>query len=119
MQSSYNDAHAKLSNEYLSDMETPQQSKKDSDGKSEAYGEDGWQYPTMDCPQSQQQINQYNQSHKSQVEKKYQTMVKNIYFYLCYTHLELNDYAGCIRNGNELLKRFSGKLLVKTEFTVK
>lgn len=39
-------------------------------------------------------------------EKKYQTMVKNIYFYLSFTSLELNDYAGCIRNGNELLRRF-------------
>jgi hypothetical protein len=37
-------------------------------------------------------------------------MVKNVYFYLCFVSLELNDYAGCIRNGNELLKRFAGKL---------
>lgn len=33
-------------------------------------------------------------------------MIKNVYFYLCFVSLELNDYAGCIRNGNELLKRF-------------
>ena len=45
-------------------------------------------------------------------------MVKNIYFYLAFTSLELNDYAGCIRNGNELLRRFQGKLTQKTEFTI-
>lgn len=46
-------------------------------------------------------------------------MVKNVYFYLCYAQLELNDYAGCVRNGQELLKKFAGKLTAKTEFTVK
>ena len=44
-------------------------------------------------------------------------LVKNIYFYLCYVSLELNDYAGCIRNGSELLKKY--KLSTKTEFTTK
>lgn len=52
-------------------------------------------------------------------EKKYNTLVRNIYFYLCFVSLELNDYAGCIRNGNELLKKFAGKLTAKTEFTTK
>jgi len=46
-------------------------------------------------------------------------MVKNIYFYLSFVSLELEDYAGCVRNGNELLKRFSGKLTAKTEFSCK
>lgn len=46
-------------------------------------------------------------------------MVKNIYFYLCYVSIELNDYAGCIRNGTELLKKFQGKLTTKTEFSTK
>jgi len=52
-------------------------------------------------------------------EKKYNTLVRNIYFYLCFVSLELSDYAGCIRNGNELLKKFAGKLTAKTEFTIK
>lgn len=46
-------------------------------------------------------------------------MVKNIYFYLCFVNLELGDYAGCVRNGNELLRRFAGKLTSKTEFSCK
>ena len=31
--------------------------------------------------------------------------------------MEIGDYAGCIRNGNELLRRFAGKLTAKTEFS--
>ena len=50
-------------------------------------------------------------------EGKYDTLVKNVYFYLSYVSLEIGDYAGCIRNGNELLRRFAGKLTAKTEFS--
>jgi len=52
-------------------------------------------------------------------EGKYDTLVKNVYFYLSYVSLEIGDYAGCIRNGNELLRRFAGKLTAKTEFSCK
>jgi hypothetical protein len=46
-------------------------------------------------------------------------MVKNIYFYMSFVNLEIDDYAGCVRNGNELLRKFAGKLSPKTEFTCK
>lgn len=46
-------------------------------------------------------------------------MVKNIYFYLAYLSLELNDYAGTVRYGQECLKQFGSKLLAKTEFSLR
>lgn len=119
MQQSYNDLHARLSLEHLSESETNRRQTEQSKTGSTAFGEDGWQYPQLECPSTPQSVQQFNSTQKSAVEKKYQTMVKNVYFYLCYACLELNDYAGCVRNGQELLKRFAGKLTSKTEFTVK
>jgi hypothetical protein len=52
-------------------------------------------------------------------ETKYETLSKNVLFYLSYVSLEINDFAGCIRYANELLSRFEGRLSQKTEFTVK
>lgn len=40
-------------------------------------------------------------------------------FYLSYVSLEINDFAGCIRYANDLLKRYEGRLSAKTEFTAK
>lgn len=52
MQSSYNDAHAKLSNEYMSDCDpnTNKRAQETVSDKNDTYGDDGWQYPTMDYP---------------------------------------------------------------------
>ena len=72
---------------------TTQQKKETKEGE---YGDDAYTYPVLDVPSN---LNQFNQQHKSQIEKKYQTLVKNIYFYLAYVCLELNDYTGCVRNG--------------------
>jgi hypothetical protein len=44
MQQSYNDAHAKLSLEHLSENEANRRST-ESHEKNETFGEDGWIYP--------------------------------------------------------------------------
>ncbi len=46
------------------------------------------------------------------------TISKNVIFYLCYASLEVNDYAGCIKFGQELLKTYPS-LTAKTEFQTK
>lgn len=75
------------------DPTTSQTKKETKDGE---YGDDSYTYPLIEVPQN---LSLFNSHHKSQIEKKYQTLVKNIYFYLTYLCLELNDYSGTIRYG--------------------
>lgn len=51
MQASYNDAHAKLSLEHLSENEANRRAAEQTE-KKEVFGEDGWQYPQLEYPQT-------------------------------------------------------------------
>jgi len=50
--------------------------------------------------------------------QKYATISKNVIFYLCYVSLEVNDFAGCINYGQELLRTYP-TLQARTEFQTK
>ncbi len=45
----YDEAHAKVSLEHLSDNEVSRRQSETSDVKNE-FGEDGWIYPQLECP---------------------------------------------------------------------
>jgi len=50
-----------------------------------------------------QSLDSYRQSVKEKIDKRYATLKKNVYFYLCYTHLELQDFNQAIKYGEILL----------------
>ena len=55
---------------------------------------------------------------KARIEKKYETLIKNVHFYLCYLFLEIQDFKNCLKHGEILISQFSGRLTSKTQFTV-
>lgn len=57
-----------------------------------AYGEDGYRYPSLDFPASQESLTAYHASVVDRIEAKYETLIKNVHFYLAYLCLETADY---------------------------
>ena len=47
-------------------------------------------------------LDKYNLLVKQKVEKKYTNLIRNVYFYLTYICLELQDFHNCIKYGQLL-----------------
>lgn len=62
MQQSYNDAHAKVLSEQLSDCDPSTSAQPKKDTKEGEYGDDSFTYPLIDVPQN---LSQFNSQHKS------------------------------------------------------
>ena len=67
------------------------------------YGEDGYKYPTLDFPTTQEELVTYNESVEKRINAKYATLIKNVHFYLTYLFLELGDYRNAVKHGEQLL----------------
>jgi tetratricopeptide (TPR) repeat protein len=66
-----------------------------------------------------QSLESYREGVQEKIEKRYSTLRKNVYFYLCYTFLELQDFNQAIKYGEILLEtNHKDKLSIKTHFTV-
>lgn len=92
-----------------------------SSSTSKTYGDDGYKYPQLEFPASHDDLAAYNASVKSRIETKYETLTKNIHFYLTYLFLETGDYRSAIRHGETVLRLYGGndsRLTKKTHFTV-
>ena len=109
MQSSYNDAHAKIeSDQYLTES-LHQISEETSKGGNEKevkgsnataeYGDDNFKYDLPEFPATHDDLSTYNKGVKQRIEKKYETLIKNVHFYLCYLFLEVNDFRNAIKHG--------------------
>lgn len=132
MQNWYNEAVAKSNDssdqliggaEAATSTSASEQSKRDkaeeeSKKAQKAYGEDGYRYPTLDFPATQESLNEYNTSVTQRIESKYETLIKNVHFYLAYLCLETSDYQGAVRHSEIVLKKFEGRITKKTQFTV-
>ena len=75
-----------------------------------AYGEDGYRYPSLDFPATQDSLNEYNASVVQRIESKYETLIKNVHFYLAYLCLETSDYQGAVRHSEIVLRKFEGRI---------
>mmetsp|Transcript_4281 Transcript_4281/g.5715 ORF Transcript_4281/g.5715 Transcript_4281/m.5715 type:complete len:152 (+) Transcript_4281:1268-1723(+) len=82
------------------------------------FGEDGFKYQNLSFPATQDDLNDYNREVREQIEKKYETLTKNVHFYLCYLFLETGDFRNATKHGEIVLKNYDGRLLKKTQFTV-
>ena len=60
----------------------------------------------------------YHASVVDRIEAKYETLIKNVHFYLAYLCLETTDYQGTVRHSEIVLKKFEGRITKKTQFTV-
>ena len=131
MQTWYNEAVAKsndssdqligapaTSNNEESKANTSNEESKKAAQQQKAYGEDGYRYPTLEFPATQECLNAYNQSVLTKVEAKYESLIKNVHFYLAYLCLETADYQGAIRHSEVVLQKFEGRITKKTQFTV-
>ena len=126
MQTWYNEAVAKTNDEQISSSSTSaanananEESKanntsEESKKAQKAYGEDGYRYPTLEFPATQECLNQYNLSVVNKVEAKYESLIKNVHFYLAYLCLETADYQGAIRHSEVVLRKFEGRITKKT-----
>ena len=85
-------------------------------GKS--FGEDGFKYANLEFPTTQEDLGQYNKDVRARVEKKYESLMKNTHFYLCYLFLETGDFRNAVKHGELVLKNYEGRLQKKTQFTV-
>ena len=68
------------------------QQNEDAKKNQKAYGEDGYRYPNLDFPASQDGLAAYHASVVERIESKYETLIKNVHFYLAYLCLETTDY---------------------------
>ena len=133
MQSWYNEAVARKDGEAPDsavDSNTAEESKTDrKNGDKNAanattassdkkFGEDGYRYPQLDFPCTREDLGSYNISVKKRIEAKYETLTKNVHFYLTYLFLEIGDYRNAVKHGETVLKNYAGRLLKKTQFTV-
>jgi len=82
------------------------------------FGEDGYRYPSLEFPASQDDLASYNQAVRERVELKYETLTKNVHFYLTYLFLETGDFRNAVKHGEIVLKSYEGRLVKKTQFTV-
>lgn len=114
MQMSYNEAFAKST-----DDETTGKSSGNAANQEEKkqFGDEGFKFSTLEFPTTHEDLASYNTTVKERVEKKYETLTKNVHFYLCYLFLETGDYRNAIKHGRILLDTFEGRLLKKTRFT--
>lgn len=85
---------------------------------SKAFGGDGFKYPQLDFPATHDDLNSYNKGVRERIEKKYETLTKNVHFYLCYLFLETGDFRNAVKHGELVLRNYEGRLLKKTQFTV-
>jgi len=124
MQHSYNEAHAKTAIDHLVDNEAARRvadeasaDKSDDKKNSAEYDEGKYVYPLPEFPTTHTSLTDFNKDVKSRIEKKYETLIKNVHFYLCFAFLEIGDYINCIKHGSTLLDTFGGRLSDNTEFT--
>ena len=124
MQLSYNEAHAKIeSDQYLienyqaANEETSKAGNDKKNKEAPVYGDDNYKYQLPDFPSTHDDLSAYNKGVEQRIKKKYETLIKNVHFYLCYLFLEVNDYRNSIKHG-EILRTYSGRLSTKTTFTV-
>jgi len=82
------------------------------------FGDDGFRYPQLEFPATTKDLNTYNKSVSERIEKKYETLAKNVHFYLAYLFLETGDFRNAVKHGELVLKQYEGRLLKKTQFTV-
>ena len=110
MQLSYNDAHAKIeSDQYLTESyhpaneETTQKGAGEKQAKGSSavpeYGDDNFKYDLPEFPSTHDDLSSYNKSVEQRIKKKYETLIKNVHFYLCYLFLEVNDFRNAIKHG--------------------
>jgi hypothetical protein len=69
-----------------------------------------------DFPQSNSDLEKYHEKVEKRINKKYATLTKNVYFYLCYVSLELMDFHNCTKYGEILLDTHGKDLSVNTKF---
>jgi hypothetical protein len=92
MQSNYDQSHEKIAFEQLSEKEAARQAAYESNSKDATeseYGTDSFKYPLPEFPVTTTDLDKYNLLVKQKVEKKYVTLIRNVYFYLTYIYLEL------------------------------
>lgn len=119
MQEAYDAAHTRVHLDHLSENEAARRiaaEAAEAPKKKEnlVYGDDGFTYPHPEEPDARE----FNKAIRAKIEAKYQTLSKNLLYYLSYVSLELTDYAGCIKHGQDLLQR-NLALTVKTETSLK
>ncbi|MFO0116243.1 MAG: hypothetical protein ACK521_00995 [bacterium] len=62
------------------------------------------------------ELDKFNASVTQKISKKYAALTKNVYFYLCYVHLELMDFQTCVKQGQMLLEVYGKEISAKTKF---
>ena len=72
----------------------------------------------MEFPATQEDLGAYNKEVRAKIEKKYESLVKNTHFYLCYLFLETGDFRNAVKHGELVLRNYDGRLQKKTQFTV-
>lgn len=69
-----------------------------------------------DFPQNNVDLEKYQEKVEKRINKKYATLTKNVYFYLCFVCLELMDFHNCAKFGEKLLDTYGKELTVNTKF---
>lgn len=118
MQMSYNEAVAKSGDDEATSTAKSSANAANQEEHKHQFGTEGYKYPSMEFPSTHEDLNSYNNAVKARIEKKYETLIKNVHFYLCYLFLETGDYRNAIKHGQTMLSTFEGRLLKKTQFTV-
>ena len=124
MQHSYNDAHAKIESDLItetlpsSEESKGQSNQKESKQLQSEYGDDNFKYDLPEFPATHDDLQTYNKGVKTRIEKKYGTLIKNVHFYLSYLFLEVQDYRNCLKHADILIDQFKDRLTTKTLFTV-
>ena len=85
-----------------------------ANGSGKNFGEDGYRYPSLEFHTSQDDLVHYNQSVRERVEVKYETLTKNVHFYLTYLFLEVGDFTNALKHGQIVLKSYEGRIAKKT-----
>jgi hypothetical protein len=57
----------------------------------------------QEVPSTAEEYDEYCQSIRDQINKKYSNLIKNAHQYLCYMHLLNYNYVKCIDHGSKLL----------------
>ena len=115
MQHSYDQAHEKIANNQLAEKEVARNSANEV-VQGDEYGADNFKYPVPEFPLSSAELDKFNASVTQKISKKYAALTKNVYFYLCYVHLELMDFPSCVKQGQQLLEVYGKELTPKTKF---
>jgi hypothetical protein len=120
MQSWYNESVATdpLNDNDSSAKATAAQNQSREEAKTKPFGQEGYRYPQLEFPATNEALSSYNKQVKERIEKKYDTLTKNVHFYLAYLFLETGDYRNAVTHGQIVLKKYEGRLLKKTQFTV-